>query len=81
MKRFFVNNWRGLFHIVGIVECFFIFWISGLIQFAPDHLANKLLVLVVAFFSTEIALKVVGFKKLMDKEKEKIIQEDKEKLE
>lgn len=80
MKRFFVNNWRAIFHFFAICECFFIFWIGGMVKLSSDHLLINIFILGVSFFTAEVSIKIMGFGKMVEELKKDLEKEEKDKL-
>ncbi len=72
MKRFFINNYRGIFHLLTIGEFCFFFWLFGvndLYSLDPKTIPFKIIMLVVIFFTAEWSIKKSGIKETIDEEK------------
>lgn len=72
---FYLRNYRGIHHIIGMLEfaiMFKIFGINFLFEFTPDNLPLQLIFLCLNFFITQWSLKISGIDDTIKKELEKI---------
>ncbi len=75
MKRFFFNNYRGIFHILTMLEFCFFFWLWGvddLYSLDPNTVPFKFIMLIVIFLTAEWSMKKSGLKEFIEEEKKKI---------
>ncbi len=75
MKRFFFNNYRGIFHILTMLEFCFFFWLWGvddLWSLDPNTIPFKFIMLIVIFLTAEWSIKKSGLKEFIEEEKKKI---------
>jgi hypothetical protein len=75
MKMFYLRNYRGIHHILGLIEfviLFKIFGINTLFEFTPNNLPLQLIVLCLNFFLTQWSLRLSGIDEMVKKEIEEI---------
>jgi len=75
MKMFYLRNYRGIHHLLGLIEfviLFKIFGINTLFEFAPNNLPFQLIVLCLNFFLTQWSLRLSGIDEMVKKEIEEI---------
>jgi len=75
MKMFYLRNYRGIHHILGLIEfviLFKIFGINTLFEFTPNNLPFQLIVLCLNFFLTQWSLRLSGIDEMVKKEIEEI---------
>ena len=80
MKRFFVNNWRAIFHFISICNGFFIFWLGGMVKLTSDYFLINIFILMVSFFAAEISIKIMRFDKQVEELKKDLEGEEKKKI-
>lgn len=80
MKRFFVNNWRAIFHFISICDCFFIFWLGDMVKFTADYFLINIIILGISFFTAEVSIKIMEVGKLVEELKKELELEEKDKL-
>lgn len=72
---FYLRNYRGIHHILGLIEfviLFKIFGINTLFEFTPNNLPFQLIVLCLNFFLTQWSLRLSGIDEMVKKEIEEI---------
>lgn len=75
MKRFFLNNYRGIFHVFTMLEFALFFWLWGvddLFSLESNTLVFKMVMLVIIFITAEWSIKKSGLKEFIEDEKKKI---------
>lgn len=72
MKKFLVFNYRGIFHLFGMIEIVFFSWLVGFTEIydlKPENIPIKIVFLVVNYFVSEWSIKKSGMSELFEKEK------------
>lgn len=75
MKMFYLRNYRGIHHLLGLVELMFMFKIFGintLFELTPSSLPLQLIFLCLNFFITQWSLRLSGIDDMVKKEMEEI---------
>ena len=75
MKMFYLRNYRGIHHLLGLIEfviLFKIFGINTLFESTLNNLPLKLIVLCLDFFVTQWSLRLSGIDDMVKKEIEEI---------
>ena len=75
MKMFYLRNYRGIHHILGLIEfviLFKIFGINNFFELSPNNLPFQLIVLCLNFFVTQWSLRLSGIDDMVKKEIEEI---------
>lgn len=75
MKMFYLRNYRGIHHILGLIEfviLFKIFDIDIMFEFTPSNLPLQLIFLCLNFFLTQWSLRLSGIDDMIKKEIEEI---------
>ena len=75
MKMFYLRNYRGIHHILGLIEfviLFKIFGINNFFELSPNNLPFQLIVLCLYFFLTQWSLRLSGIDDMVKKEIEEI---------
>lgn len=75
MKMFYLRNYRGIHHILGLIEfviLFKIFGINNFFELSPNNLPFQLIVLCLNFFLTQWSLRLSGIDDMVKKEIEEI---------
>ncbi len=80
MKRFFVNNWRTILHLASICDCFFIFWLGGMVKFTADYFLINIFILGISFFTAELSIKIMKFDEIVEELKKDLEKEENDKL-
>lgn len=76
MKLFILNNYRGIFHIICMLEFIFFAWLYGvnpMYSLNPDDTIFKLVMLPLIFIVAQWSLKVTKLDKMFEEEKEKLL--------
>lgn len=72
MKKFLIFNYRGIFHLISMLEVVLFSWILGfpeVYDLNPEHTPVKLVALVINYFVAEWSLKKSGLVELFENEK------------
>jgi len=75
MKMFYLRNYRGIHHILGLIEfmiIFKMFGINSLFELTPSSLPLQLIFLCLNFFVTQWSLRLSGIDDMVKKEMEEI---------
>jgi len=75
MKMFYLRNYRGIHHLLGLIEfviLFKIFGINTLFESTLNNLPLQLIVLCLNFFLTQWSLRLSGIDEMVKKEIEEI---------
>lgn len=75
MKMFYLRNYRGIHHLLGLIEfviLFKIFGINTLFESTLNNLPLQLIVLCLNFFLTQWSLRLSGIDDMIKKEIEEI---------
>lgn len=75
MLKFFIFNYRGIFHVICMIEFIIISWLFGLkevYELNPQTVPIKIFFLILNYFVAEWSLKKSGIKELCETEKKKI---------
>ena len=75
MKMFYLRNYRGIHHILGLIEfmvIFKMFGINTLFESTLNNLPLQLIVLCLNFFVTQWSLRLSGIDYMVKKEMEEI---------
>jgi|LakMenEpi03Aug12_release.lakeMendotaPanAssembly.Ray.scaffolds.fasta_scaffold45171_8 hypothetical protein len=75
MKMFYLRNYRGIHHLLGLIEfviLFKIFGINTLFESTLNNLPLQLIVLCLNFFVTQWSLRLSGIDYMVKKEMEEI---------
>ena len=75
MKKFLLNNYRGIFHIFTFFEFIFWAWVWNLPQMYdlnPQHTLFKLLMVPIIYITAQWTLKISGLERTFEEEKKKL---------
>lgn len=75
MKKFFINNYRAIVHILIFLEYFFFSWLlkidDELLSLDKSTIPLKIIMLIAIYFTAEFSIKKSGIDKMCDDEKKK----------